>query len=49
LEHGSQGRVGINVSAAGSGSDLNLFDQLGKQLAPLGVSGALLVLDRCPF
>ncbi len=49
LEHRAQRRIGLRVTSTLAGGNLDLFDQLGEQLSPLGVSGTLLVLDRCPF
>src|SRR5918994_4382835 len=49
LDGVGQGRVALGVAAALAGRDLDRPDQLGEQLAPPGVLGALLVLDRRPL
>src|SRR5439155_5325609 len=48
-EHGrAQTRIGIGIAAVSRG-DGDLLDQLGEQLAALGVLRSLLVLDGRPF
>ena len=49
LEHGPQRRVDVRVAAALPGRHLHLLDQLGEELAALGVGGTLLVLDGRPL
>ena len=49
LVHRAQGRVHLGVAAPFAGRHLDLADQLAEELAPLGVGGALLVLDGRPL
>src|SRR5262249_15018869 len=42
-------RVGVDVAATVAGGHRQFLDDAGKDLAPLGVSGALLVLDCVPL
>src|SRR5207302_8319095 len=49
LIHGTQRGVGVEVAAALARRHLELADELGEELAPRLVSGALLVLDRGPL
>ena len=43
-----QARVHVGVAAAGARRDGQFLDDAREDLAALGVSGALLVLDRVP-
>ena len=49
LEHGAQGGIGVGIAAALTGRHLDLLDELGEELPPLGVSSTLLVLDGRPL
>ena len=49
VDRGAQARVGVGVAAADAGGDRHLADELGEELAALGVERALLVLDRVPL
>src|SRR4029450_7185716 len=49
LDGVGQGRVALGAAPAPAGRDLDRPDQLGEQLAPPGVLGALLVLDGRPL
>jgi len=42
-------RIGVGVAAAGAGRDGYFLDELGEEFAALGVSRALLVLNRMPL
>ena len=44
-----EGRVAGGVAAALLRRDLDVLDQLGEELAALGVDRGLLVLGRCPL
>ena len=44
-----QRRVAIRVAAAHTGRDLDVLDELGEELAALGVNGGLLVLGSRPL
>ena len=49
VDCGPQAGVGVGIAPADAGGDRHLTDDLGEELAPLGVEGALLVLDGVPF
>ena len=49
LKHGAQRRVHLGVWPTLAGSHLDLADELGEDLRPLGVGRALFVLDGRPF
>ena len=49
LDRVVQRRVAVRVTAAGARRDLDVLDQLGEQLAALGVDDGLLVLGGRPF
>ena len=49
LDRVVEGGVAVDVPAAGPRSDLDVLDQLGEQLAALGVDGGLLVLRGRPL
>ena len=44
-----QGRVAVWVATAEAGGDLDVLDELGEELAALGVDGGLLVLGGRPL
>ena len=44
-----QRRIAREVAASRAGRDLDVLDELGEQLAALGVNDRLLVLGGCPF
>ena len=48
-DHGAKPWMHIRVAATRTGGDREFFDDAREQLAALGVSGALLVLDRMPL
>ena len=48
-EHGAEVGVRRHVTAALPSRHLDLADQLGEQLSPRGVNGALAMLGRRPF
>src|SRR5882762_5938274 len=45
----AQPRIGVGIAAAGAGCDGDFLDELGEEFAALGVSRALLVLNRMPL
>src|SRR6185437_1416157 len=45
----AQARVGIKVAAAKPRRNRDFLDQLGEELAALGIARSLLVLDRTPL
>src|SRR5882724_3584198 len=45
----AQPRVRVGIASAGAGGNGNLFDELGKEFAALGVSSALFMLNRMPL
>ncbi len=45
----AEARVGVGIAAAVLGGNADFLDQAGKNLAPLGVKRALLMLDGGPF
>ncbi|TPW09271.1 MAG: Uncharacterized protein FD127_4187 [Acidimicrobiaceae bacterium] len=47
--HRAQRRVGARIATAVAGRHFELTSDLGEDLGPRLVGGALLVLDRCPF
>ena len=49
LHGGAQRRVDFDVTTTAASRHLDLTCQLVEQLAALGVGGALLVFDGCPF
>src|SRR5207249_11640455 len=49
LDRGAQAGVRVGVTTAEAGGDRQLADDLGEDLAPLGIEGALLVLDGSPL
>jgi len=49
LDRGAQPRVAVDIAAAQAGRHRHLAQDLGEDLAALGVDGRLLALDRAPF
>src|SRR5699024_7181820 len=49
LDRVEERRVAVGVRSTVASGNLDVLDQLGKELAALGIDGSFLVFSRCPF
>jgi hypothetical protein len=49
LDRVEERRIAVGVRSTVASGNLDVLDQLGEELAALGIDGRLLVFSRCPF